>query len=337
MGESLLPTKILWISGTPGDELLAGPLDILTLTQEEQHGLLPFAIVRIQHDADSRIVNQEIKLGPLTMYFHEVTPLSNMILFPKACSQNVILHVMLGHNVRVLMGNGHLTELRNQRMDLFNLDSDWHTVPLEQWQNFNSFHINFQPDRAEELMAAYPELRGLLTDDILQGEGQLYNGSIYFNEVCQWSMKAILNCKQIEETAEYFLRRQAVNILTVYLRTMKLSPEAFRMSTKCRKKTAACFHYLRVNAAERHTTEDLAKRFLLDPQVLEECFTARYGRTIREFILDRRMDIAYKSLMFSKANFATIAALTGFDSVAAFRIAFRRYYKEEPVFFIKGQ
>lgn len=244
---------------------------------------------------------------------------------------------MLGNNVRVLMGNGRLTDLRNHRMDLFNLRSYFNTVPLDAEQCFDSFHINFKPESAGELMHTVPELEGLLTPEILLGEGRINTRHIFFNEICQRSLKNILCCKQIGDTAEYYIRRQAVNLLTVFLRAMQQDAGELRMSTKNRKKTAACYHYLLRNFASQHSAESLGERFSLDHTLLEASFAARYGRTIPEFIMDKRMQVAYLALMNTKAPFSRIAADTGFDSVAAFRIAFRKYFRVEPVHFIKAQ
>ncbi|WP_341835921.1 AraC family transcriptional regulator [Chitinophaga pollutisoli] len=309
-----------------------------SIPDDELKGLLPFARVYYEMYPDCKIVTQEIRLvGPVSMWFHHVMPFFPMVLLPKTTMRNVILHLMLGNNVRVLMGNGRLTDLRNHRMDLFNLESYFNTVPLEPGQWFDSFHINFRPESAGELMDTVPELAGLITPEILQGEGRINARHVVFNEVCQRALKNILCCKQIGDTAEYFLRRQAVNLLTVFLRAMRQDAGEVRMSTKNRKKTAACYHYLVRNFAKPHTVESLGERFSLDHTLLEASFVARYGRTIPEFIMDKRMHVAYLALMKTKAPFSRIAEDTGFDSVAAFRIAFRKYFRVEPVHFIKGQ
>ncbi|WP_109697892.1 helix-turn-helix domain-containing protein [Chitinophaga deserti] len=336
MDMPLLPTKTLWIDSPPVESL-----PVASMPKDQLKGLLPFARIYVDKNDedkdDCKIVTQEVPLGPISMWFHHVAPKASMILFPQTPFRNVILHVMLGSPVRVLMGNGRLTDLRNQRMDLFNLLDYLNTVPLEEGQCFDSFHINFRPDAAPELIRQFPELKDLITEDILKGEGRLNTRSVFFNEVCQRTLKQILCCKQIGDTAEYFLRRQVVNILTVFLRTMQMGSAAYRLSTKNRLKTAACYHFLRRNFTGQHSAESLSQRFSLEPDLLEACFCARYGRTIQEFILDRRMNVAYHALMRTKASFSTIAADTGFETVAAFRIAFRKYYRVEPVHLIKAQ
>lgn len=312
-------------------------MPIASIPGDELKGLLPFARVFYEIYPDCKIVTQEIQLGAISLWFHHVMPMSKMILFPKTPFRNVILHLMLGNNVRVLMGNGRLTDLRRHRMDLFNLQDYFNTVPLEPGQWFDSFHINFKPESAAELMDTVPELKGLLTPEILQGEGRINSRHVLFNEVCQRALKNILCCKQIGDTAEYYLRRQAVNLLTVFLRAMRQDAGDVRMSTKNRKKTAACYHYLNRNFARQHSSESLGERFSLDHLLLEASFVARYGRTIPEFIMDKRMNVAYLALMKTKAPFSRIATDTGFDSVAAFRIAFRKYFRVEPVHVIKAQ
>lgn len=333
MDMPILPTRILWIDRPEHAE----PIPVASLPKDQLKGLLWSARVYFEDDADCKIVTQEIPLGPLSVWFHHVMPKTSMILFPQTPFQNVILHVMLGSHVRVLMGNGRLADLRNQRMDLFNLRDYLNTVPLEPGQWFDSFHLNFRPEMAKELIDEYPELNGLLTPAIMQGEGHLNTRSVFFNEVCQRALKEILCCKQIGDQGGYFIRRQAVTILTVFLRTMHLSAGAYKMSTKNRLKTAACYHFLRRNFTGAHTPESLAERFSLDAKLLEECFLARYGRSVGEFITDLRMNVAYHSLMKTKASLTMIAADTGYDSLAAFRIAFRKYFRVGPVHLIKAQ
>ncbi len=64
--------------------------------------------------------------------------------------------------------------------------------PLERGRWSGSFYIHFRPERAADILEKFPELKRLLTPDILNGEGRINGRAVPINEVCRHALKNML-------------------------------------------------------------------------------------------------------------------------------------------------
>ncbi len=321
----------MWIDREETSEALP----VATIPGEFLAELLKCAIVDYKEDECHRIITQQIPLGPLSVWYQKVHPKKDMKLRPQTPFRNLILHFMMGSDVIALIKEDRPVLLGSGFMDLFNLTSYPNEAPLQKDQDFTSFHLNIQPKKVKELVKMYPEVAWLKDKKVMQTNGQVNMDSQLINDVCLMAIRDIITCRYIGDAAHFYLLRQSVNILAVFHKLM--DKPAHGLSENNLQKINECFSFLKMYYVGQHSVKQLAAMFGINARVLHEGFEAVFGCTPGQFQFDRRMWLAYKAMMETKASFETIAELSGFKSARSFRISFRRYYKCDPVWLVRAQ
>jgi len=81
---------------------------------------------------------------------------------------------------------------------------------------------------------------------------------------------------------------------------------------------------------ERHTIEELARQYLMNPTTLKEVFKAVYGDSLASHMKEHRMEKAAELLRRSDDSISAVAAAVGYDSPSRFSAAFRERYHMLP-------
>jgi AraC-like DNA-binding protein len=76
--------------------------------------------------------------------------------------------------------------------------------------------------------------------------------------------------------------------------------------------------------------KELAKEFALSESTLKRHFKAIYGRTMYEYYLEKKMDLAKWLLQEKKISVSETAYMLGYEKVSAFIIIFKKYHKILP-------
>ncbi len=310
-------------------------LPVATMPADLLKGLLRCSIVEYEDNKCCRIVTQQIPLKFFSLWLQTVYPKKDMLLRPQTPFRNIILHVMLGSDVITMVKDGKPVFLGSGFMDLFNLTRYPNEAPLQKNQGFLSLHINIPPKKVKELVKNFPELAWLKGKKIMKADGQVNNDSLPLNEVTWPIVRDILTCRYVGDIAEHYIRRLSVNLLLTFGKMM--DQPGHGLSERNRKKVEECFNYLKVHYVDRHTVKQMATLFRINARVLHEGFQAMFGCTIRQFQLDQRMRLAYRSMIETKASFSMIAGKAGFKSVRSFRDVFRGYYKYDPILLVRAQ
>lgn len=311
---------------------------VAAMRKDQLAGLLPYARVERMEDECCEIISQYVRMGPLSIWHQKVHPKQGMNLRPQTPFRNIILHFMMGSDVIAEIRNGETVLLGGGFMDMFNLASYPNEAPLQKDQDFDSLHINIQPQRVKEIVKLFPELAVLKAPKIMQADGPVRRGKdpLPISDVCWPMVRDILTCRYIGDHAYFFLQRIAVNMLTVYEKLMDM-PGPNSLSANNEQKVRDCFTFLREYYVGQHTVKQLAAIFGINARVLHEGFETLFGCTISQFQYMQRMRLAYRSLLETKAPMEMIAEMTGFKNVRSFRICFRRYFKCDPVWLVKAQ
>ena len=92
----------------------------------------------------------------------------------------------------------------------------------------------------------------------------------------------------------------------------------------------AALEKIRLHACERLAPDDVAKDFPVTRRMAEIRFKAATGRTIGEEILERRLSVACDHLSLGRMTISAIADFCGWNSLAAFRKAFKDRFGVSP-------
>lgn len=77
---------------------------------------------------------------------------------------------------------------------------------------------------------------------------------------------------------------------------------------------------------QRLTIHELAKKYLMNPTTLKDCFKAVYGDSLALHMKEHRLEKAAELLRRSEDSVGAIAAAVGYDSPSRFSAAFRARY-----------
>lgn len=91
--------------------------------------------------------------------------------------------------------------------------------------------------------------------------------------------------------------------------------------------------YLRVNLRKSIGTKDLASHFKVSRRHLEAKFREHMSSSIREHLINLRLNEAKSLLQYSKEPIETIAALTGFCHAPHFSSTFKNHFSKTPTQF----
>ena len=83
--------------------------------------------------------------------------------------------------------------------------------------------------------------------------------------------------------------------------------------------------FLIENIDDRHTIEELARTYHINPTTLKECFRRQYGQPIATYVKEYRMKEAEVLLTTTDDSIASIAESVGYESQGKFTGAFKAY------------
>ena len=95
-------------------------------------------------------------------------------------------------------------------------------------------------------------------------------------------------------------------------------------------------HYIDNNLQEDLSRQALANVVFLSPDYLALIFRRKTGKSVRQYVMERRMMRARDLLRFSSAPVYTIAAQVGFPSSSYFAKNFKQFYGQDPTVFRKN-
>lgn len=82
--------------------------------------------------------------------------------------------------------------------------------------------------------------------------------------------------------------------------------------------------YINENLDQEIHRQDLADHVYLNPDYLNRLFKKQTGKTLKEFVIEHKMDEARKMLQVTRLPVSIIAAKVGYDNFSHFSYAYKK-------------
>lgn len=140
----------------------------------------------------------------------------------------------------------------------------------------------------------------------------------------------IADCPPERSLRRLFLESKALELIVLFCDMLSLAPAAPPLT----RDTNACLDKARafIDARYLHppTTREIARACYLSETALRRGFKARFGCTVYEYILERRLRMAHDLLESGRYKVKDVAWMVGYTNVSHFIDAFRRHYGLTP-------
>ncbi|MDD2980645.1 MAG: AraC family transcriptional regulator [Hespellia sp.] len=114
--------------------------------------------------------------------------------------------------------------------------------------------------------------------------------------------------------AAWHLGRQAEHQYTAMVHKSKKSREQKHTRLTPDSRIDSCKQYIFLHLHEKISTSDIAKELYLNPDYLSTLFRKKEGITIRDYILEEKIQLVKNMLIYSKYSYSTISSYLGFSS-----------------------
>ncbi|HEY9261682.1 hypothetical protein [Chitinophaga sp.] len=296
--KTTLPEKILKIETescnfTPVDQI----------PEEYQHLLIPAAKVFFTRDYDFDMVCQCIRLGFFSIWTHEIFAMEAINLLPVTCKEIVALHFMAHGGTKAEIAQTGSYPLNGKEVVLFKLNAQFNEAPMKRGDEMFSFHINVLPADLPKLGEKHPELAQLAKKELIPGSGPLQDKPYKINLVCNYLIKEITDCKYIEQAAEKFLYRCALDLFINFANQDKIAhlPNIY-YSDEMKATLVDTVEYIKETVEEPFNLAKIAYHFDVKAQELRAAFENTYQITMEEFDLQRKMIHAFDMTVATKAT-----------------------------------
>lgn len=140
----------------------------------------------------------------------------------------------------------------------------------------------------------------------------------------------IANCPPERSLRRLFLESKALELIVLFCDMLSPAPAAPPLT----RDTNACLDKARafIDARYLHppTTREIARACYLSETALRRGFKARFGCTVYEYILERRLRMAHDLLECGRYKVKDVAWMVGYTNVSHFIDAFRKHYGLTP-------
>lgn len=288
--------------------------------------IIPYAGLYYEHDDDYNMLSQHIKLGPFSLWVHDVFAHNDIILRPYAPFHLWALHFMYEDTLRAETFKTSKFTLEERQCNLFNLYSHMHRVPMAGGKKVLSFHINILPSDLMLLVQQHPGLY-YLANKRVQRTSSLINEKPYrINAVCNMLIQNILSCKYIETQAVYFLERCCLDLFINFAQQDAISDEIRPPSEAQTFLFNQIFSYLTEHPHMVHTEQEVAKMFDLPGIKLAQGFRAQFSIGISPFLHMMKMMMIYNTLMQKACTLHELALIAGYRHIEEMIRDLEKYY-----------
>jgi AraC-like DNA-binding protein len=138
---------------------------------------------------------------------------------------------------------------------------------------------------------------------------------------------SFLHREKLQNTGNRSSERQMLLLL------IQLLQERYGDTLRLDKRVEAARSYLDQNFYRPISLAQLATLANLSPRRLSELFRLQMGMTPNQYLLEKRMQIAWQLLEAGHTSIQQVAERVGFGSLSAFSDRFRRHFGQSPSYF----
>lgn len=202
----------------------------------------------------------------------------------------------------------------------FCLEGDW------QW-DFGSSSLSTQPMRCSLQQGFFDRCTSFFAaGHLLVGDCPVTTQDFATTPQMRRVLDEIANCPPERSLRRLFLESKALELIVLFCDMLSPAPAAPPLT----RDTNACLDKARafIDARYLHppTTREIARACYLSETALRRGFKARFGCTVYEYILERRLRMAHDLLECGRYKVKDVAWMVGYTNVSHFIDAFRKHY-----------
>lgn len=288
--------------------------------------IIPYAGLYYEQDDDYNMLSQHIRLGPFSLWTHDVFARKDIVLRPFAPFHFWALHFMYEDTLRAESLKSDSFTLAERQCNLFNLFAYKHRVPMPGGKKILSVHINILPSDLMLLVQQHPGLY-YLANKRVQRKSSLINEKPYrINPVSNLLIRHILSCKYIEAQASYFLERCCLDLFLIFSQQDAIADEIMPHTEEQIDLFNQIFTYLTDHPHIVHTEQEIAIMFDIQPVKLARGFREHFSIGITPFLHMLKMIMIYQTLMQKACTLQDVATMAGYRHVAELVRDVEKYY-----------
>lgn len=288
--------------------------------------IIPYAGLYYEYDDDYNMLSQHIKLGPFSLWVHDVFARKDIVLRPYAPFHLWALHFMYEDTLRAETFKTNKFTLEERQCNLFNLYEHMHRVPMAGGKKVLSFHINILPSDLMLLVQQHPGLYYLANKRVQRSSSLINVKPYHINAVCNMLIRTILSCRYIEAQAIHFLERCCLDLFINFAQQDAISDE-IRPPTEAQTILFnQIFNYLTEHPHIVHTETEVAKMFNIPAFKLAQGFRAQFSIGITTFLHMLKMMMIYNTLMQKAVTLRELAIIAGYKDIEEMITDVEKYY-----------
>lgn len=277
------------------------------------HLIIPYAGLYYEQDDDYNMLSQHMRLGPFSLWLHDVFARKDIVLRPYAPFHLWALHFMYEDTLRAESFKTNAFTLEERQCNLFNLYSDMHRVPMPGGKKILSFHINILPSDLMQLVQHYPGLYYLANKRVQKISSVINEKPYRINAVCNMLIQSILSCRYVEAQALHFLQRCCLDLFLNFAQQDAIADEIRLPSEDQIILFNQIFTYLVEHPHIPHTVPGIAKMFNIPGVKLAQGFREHFSVGLTSFLHMLKMMMIYDSLMQSACTLQEVAKTAGYQ------------------------
>lgn len=136
--------------------------------------------------------------------------------------------------------------------------------------------------------------------------------------------------------ADLLVQARIYELIWLYLLNMEgTGPDMQSEAYKARMQQVRIF--IDAHIGDELNTSVLAKRFTISKTTLKRQFKGNFGKTIRDYIIARRMTLARELLLHADVSISSVGSQVGYAEFSSFSRAFKKYFGYAPMTCRKDQ
>lgn len=283
--------------------------------------LIPYAKCYTDIDDKGIIIDQQIEMSGLSIYYHLIFLKEGVQLTTVPPSRYIIPACISGFTST----NNRIPLKMSLSKNSGNAFSDQHTLVTEK-EFVMDFHVNLSISALKYLSDEFPAFRVINKVGVRKVQNPGNRTPFQLNEVNYQVMNRILHCKLIGKTAEVFFRRSAIDFYRTFL--YYLSPEPpIMLKESHQEQLREIAAYIISHPAEADSMETLCRKFRVVPEFLSAPFEQEYYISVEELILQEKMALAFKMITETNHTLTYISTFTKHNSWEELTEEFEQYYK----------
>lgn len=306
---------------------------ITEVPQEYVKYVKPFTTPLFNEGPFGATIVQELASENVSIVYFHFFIREGITLYPYDPNDVFALHFMIrGSLPATLHGYGPLQIVEN-RYNMMFMPNIKHHAFFDAGE-YISINVNFSPAFLQKLAPQYPILYKLLDMAEKRTAGLLFPEYLHTDHFSYAIINRIISAPMLEEVKLIYLESWIKALLLHCLDNFS------RITRNAANKGSAdlpLYERIRAYVVEHpgasHTRELLAKRFALSESSLKQGFKRHFGITLKDFIIQVKMEKAMQLLYESNLSVTTIAYQLGYNELPNFTRAFIRFHGKPPLYY----